>query len=165
MALTTPLDACPIPDLPHPVPAIMKSGTDIGQNPPIIHIDDVKQSIEDKQAIDRFLTNLRAQCTDPSVLDNITVKTYRINSNLERINGVQLFIVSDKKTGKVLSYHEEDGRCVLELDKKMDRMFIALENYAGTRFGAQWEVRQENGVNIYWFVVKSLPNVKTAYPP
>ena len=99
---------------------------DITQNPPIVHLEDVQESIEDRRAIERFRANLKVKCSDPSILDNITVKTYRIEGNLERIRGIQLFIVSDKKTGKVLSYHEEDGRCVLELDKGLDRMFVTL---------------------------------------
>ena len=58
MAITTPPDACPIPDLPHPVPAIEKSGVDITQNPPIVRLEDVQESVEDKQAIERFRKNL-----------------------------------------------------------------------------------------------------------
>ena len=163
MAITAPSDACPVPDLPHPVPAIERSGMDIVQNPPIVRVEDVQESIEDKRAIERFRKNLWVKCSDPSVLDNITVKTYRIDGNLERIRGVQLFIVSDKKTGKVLSYHEEDGRCVLELDKVLDDFYIRLDNAGG--MGMEWQVRPENGVRIYWIVMKHIDGVKSAYPP
>ena len=62
MALTSPPDACPVPDLPHPVPAIAKSGVDIIQNPPIVRIGDVQESVEDKRAIGQFLANLQARC-------------------------------------------------------------------------------------------------------
>ena len=54
MALTTPPDTCPVPDLPHSVPAIAKSGVDIIQNPPIVRLEDVQESIEEKRAIERF---------------------------------------------------------------------------------------------------------------
>ena len=62
MALTTPPDTCPVPDLPHSVPAIAKSGVDIIQNPPIVRIGDVQESVEDKRAIGQFLANLQARC-------------------------------------------------------------------------------------------------------
>jgi hypothetical protein len=85
-------------------------------------LEEVQKSIEDAQAIERFRDNLRKICgNNTEKLENISVSTYVIDGNLERINGVKLFVVSDKRTGKVLSYHEEDGKCVLELDKKLTR--------------------------------------------
>jgi hypothetical protein len=120
---------CPVPDFPNVSPQIAEVREATAQRPPIVSLEEVQKSVEDAQAIERFRDNLRKICgNNTEKLENISISTYTIDGNLERINGVKLFIVSDKRTGKVLSYHEEDGRCVLELDKKFDTTRITLDN-------------------------------------
>ena len=131
MAVDLPSDVnCPIPHL-SPL-AIEQSGVDIAEKTEhIVSLKDAQRSVAEAQAIEQFRKNLKDNfgCSD-AMLDGIFVTPYIIKSDLESINGARLFIVSDKKTGKVLSYHEESGRCVLELDKKLTRMYIALDNAA-----------------------------------
>ena len=158
--------ACPVPDFSTTPPAAERSGADIV--PPVVRAEDVQEHVEEGRTIGRFMNHLRTLCKDnPSALNQISVKPYRIESNIQRINGVQLFIVSDKKTGKILSYHEEDGRCVLDLEKSLsDPLFMAVENTAGKQIGMTWNKQtNEKGATIYSITITDVPGIPSAYKP
>lgn len=163
------IKACPVPVFPvDPVerPASVRSGEDIQ---PSVTLDGTVATVrgatrENTQdpAVGRFLENLSKLCgANSEVLKGVSVAVHHIKSNLSTIDGGLLFVVSDKKIGKVLSYHAEDGRCLLELRKKMTPAFIGISNMGG--LALKYEVRQENGRDVYYFIVRDLPGEKTVW--
>lgn len=157
-------NACHLPDeFTHTPPKMERSGADIAKNAPTV--EKIIADAKNQQAIARFLGNLEKQCgANTEALKGITVSTYRIHSDYKPIDNGLLFIVSDNTTGKVLSYHTEDGKCLLELDKKMTPIHIALTNKALSNIASsdkvnlpamQYEAREENGV-VKYHVIKAI---------
>ena len=121
-------NACHLPDqFAHTPPKIERSSADIIAGAPTV--EKIIADAENQKAIARFLGNLEQKCgANEEALKNVSVSIYRVQSDIESINGVPVFVVSDKKTGKVLSYHLEDGTCLLELSKGLNPTRIAIDN-------------------------------------
>ena len=53
----------------------------------------------------------------------------------------------------------------MELDKKLNRIRIALDNAVGDQVGMKWEIHTENGANIYWLVMWHVDGIESSYAP
>jgi hypothetical protein len=163
MAMNVASDSCPVPEFPKdPIgrPAFERPIGDVKapftRDGSVITLPNaVAEGAEFKDPdVAKFLANLQHRCgAKPEILKDISVSTYVIESDYGPINRKKVFIVSDTKTKKVLSYHKENGDCILDMKKQFDDgAFIAIDNAA--RDGVSWEMREENGVRIVWVSTK-----------